>query len=421
MSNDIYTVSELNRAARQLIEQNFPLLWVSGEISNLTRAASGHLYFSLKDAQAQVRCVMFRSRAQLIPWRLENGQQVEAQALVTLFEARGDFQLNVEGLRRAGLGKLYELFLQLRDKLGREGLLDPARKRPLPRYPRRVGIVTSPQAAALADVTAALARRAKHLELIVYPTLVQGADAPAALLAALATAYARAECDVLLIVRGGGSLEDLWAFNDEAVARRIAAAPMPTVTGIGHETDTTLADLVADQRAATPTAAAELASAGWHAAAAELSALAGILQRTMQTVLETRMQALDRLTLRLIHPAQRLATGRQRLESLGLRLRAALQRRLSQQARLTPLAHRLRQAIHDRLARSQKRLSRCQGALAGLSPLATLERGYSIVRTADGTIVRAASQLISGQRIELQFCRGSASGTIESIHADCDL
>lgn len=421
MSNDIYTVSELNRAVRQLLEQNFPLLWVSGEISNLTRAASGHLYFSLKDAQAQVRCVMFRSRAQLIPWRLENGQQVEAQTLVTLYEARGDFQLNVESLRRAGIGRLYELFLQLREKLAREGLLDAARKRPLPRFPRRVGIVTSPQAAALSDVIAAFARRAKHVELIVYPTLVQGAEAPATIKAALSRAYARAECDVLLIVRGGGSLEDLWAFNDEMVARQIAAAPMPTIAGIGHETDTTIADLVADQRAATPTAAAELASAGWHAAAAELATLSESLQRAMQTALEACMQAVDRLALRLIHPQQRLAAERPRLEALGHRLRAALHRRLTQQARLTPLEHRLRQAIHDRLARSQKRLSRCQGALAGLSPLATLERGYSIVRTADGMIVRDAAQLAPGQRVELQFARGAAAGTIETIETGSDL
>lgn len=421
LSTDIFTVSELNRAARQLLEQRFPLLWVSGEISNLTRAASGHLYFTLKDSQAQVRCVMFRSRAQRIPWQLENGQQVEAQALVTLYEARGEFQLNVEAMRRAGLGRLYELFLQRREKLAREGLLDAARKRPLPRYPHRVGIVTSPQAAALSDVTAAFARRAKHVELIVYPTLVQGADAPAALMAALRKAYASAACDVLLIVRGGGSLEDLWAFNDEAIARQIAAAPMPTIAGIGHETDTTLADLVADQRAATPTAAAELASAGWHAAVSELATLSGTLRRAMQTALETRMQALDRLALRLVHPAQRLAAGRQRMEMLDHRLHAAIQRRLVQHPRLGSLEQRLRQAVNERLARRQKRLSRLQGALAALSPLATLERGYSIVRQADGAIVRDAARLTPGQRVELQFARGAAAGTIETIYTDSDL
>ncbi|WP_284155444.1 exodeoxyribonuclease VII large subunit [Sulfuricystis multivorans] len=421
MNAEILTVSELNRAARQLIERHFPLLWVSGEISNLTSAASGHLYFSLKDDRAQVRCVMFRSRAQSLPWRLENGQQVEAQALVTLYEARGEFQLNVEALRRAGLGRLYERFLQLRDKLGREGLLDASRKKPVPAYPRRVGIVTSPQAAALSDVLAAFARRARHVELIVYPTLVQGAEAPAAIVAALSTAYARAECDLLLLVRGGGSLEDLWAFNDETVARQIAAAPMPIIAGIGHETDTTIADLVADQRAATPTAAAELASAGWHAAARELATLVTTLQRTLRTALEGRMQAVDRLALRLIHPAQRLAAGRQRLESLGHRLHAAIERRLAQQSRLGSLEHRIRQAINERLSRCQKSLSRCQGALSGLSPLSTLARGYSIVRQVDGAIVRDASHLAPGERIELQFARGSASGRIETITPAGDL
>jgi exodeoxyribonuclease VII large subunit len=252
MPTDILSVTELNRQARQLLEQRFPLLWVSGEISNLTRAASGHVYFSLKDSQAQVRCVMFRSRAQILPWQLENGLQVEAQALVTLYEARGDFQLNIEAMRRAaiGMGRLYELFVRLREKLAGEGLFDAARKRELPRFPRRVGIVTSPQAAALQDVIATFARRAPHVELIIYPTLVQGAAAPAAIVAALERVTARNECDVLLIVRGGGSIEDLWAFNDEAVARAIAAIPpAPIISGIGHETDTTIADYAADRRA----------------------------------------------------------------------------------------------------------------------------------------------------------------------------
>lgn len=421
MNTGILTVSELNRLARELLEGHFPLLWVSGEISNLTRAASGHVYFSLKDAQAQVRCVMFRSRAQLLPWRLENGQQVEAQALVTLYEARGEFQLNVEGMRRAGIGRLYELFLQLRDKLAREGWFDAARKRPLPRYPRRVGIVTSPQAAALRDVIAAFARRARHVELILYPAQVQGAEAPASLVAALATAYTRAECDVLLIVRGGGSLEDLWAFNDEALARQIAAAPMPTITGIGHETDTTIADLVADLRAATPTAAAELASAGWHAAAVELEGLASAMRRAIQTSLENRMQAVDRLALRLIHPAQRLAVGRQRLEALDHRLRAAIRHYLAQRSRFEVIEQRLRRVIHARLLAWQHRLTRAQAALGSLSPLATLARGYSIVRLTDGQIVRDAARLTSGQRIAVQFARGRADACITSVHRQDDL
>ncbi|MHB1428759.1 MAG: exodeoxyribonuclease VII large subunit [Rhodocyclaceae bacterium] len=413
MTPEILTVAELNRAARRLLEQQFPLLWVAGEISNLTRAASGHVYFSLKDAQAQVRCVMFRSRAQLLPWQLDNGQQVEVQALVTLYEARGDFQLNVEGMRRAGIGRLYELFLKLREKLAAEGLFAAERKRGLPRYPKRVGIVTSPQAAALRDVIAAFRRRAPHVELIIYPTLVQGADAPAAIVAALNAAHARNECELLLVVRGGGSIEDLWAFNDEAVARTLAVSPAPTIAGIGHETDTTIVDYVADRRAATPTAAAELASAGWFEAAAEIDALEDALRRTIQSALETRMQALDRLALRLVHPAQRLAATRQRLELLAHRLQAAIQQRKAQQPRLDRLGHRLRQAMAAQCARRHQQLSRCQGALAALSPLATLERGYSIVRGPDGAIVRDAAQLAAGDDLQLQFARGKVSARVK--------
>ena len=439
MPADILTVSELNRQARLLLEQRFPLLWVSGEISNLTRAASGHVYFSLKDSQAQVRCVMFRSRAQILPWQLENGQQVEAQALITLYEARGDFQLNVEAMRRAGVGRLYELFVRLREKLAGEGLFDAARKRALPRFPRRVGIVTSPQAAALQDVIATLARRAPHVELIIYPTLVQGAAAPAAIVAALERVTARNECDVLLIVRGGGSIEDLWAFNEEAVARAIASccavSPAPTIAGIGHETDTTIADYVADRRAATPTAAAELASAGWFAATQELAELARNLRHTMQLKVEARMQAVDRLALRLIHPAQRLVASRQRLELLGRRLHAAgqltsrretlanLQLRLARarpalqpaHQHLDRLKHRLRQAITMLTAGRRDRLTRCNGALAALSPAATLQRGYSITHDAVGRIVRDAAQLAAGDQLRLQFAVGAATAVVAHV------
>lgn len=421
MNPQILTVAELNREARRLLEQQFPLLWVAGEISNLTRAASGHVYFSLKDAQAQVRCVMFRNRAQLLPWQFDNGQQVEVQALVTLYEARGDFQLNVEGMRRAGIGRLYELFLKLREKLAAAGLFAPERKRAMPRYPKRVGIVTSPQAAALRDVIAAFQRRAPHVELIIYPTLVQGAEAPTAIVAALNKAYARAECELLLVVRGGGSIEDLWAFNDEAVARKLAVSPAPTICGVGHETDTTIADYVADRRAATPTAAAELASAGWFEAAAEIDTLDDALRDAMQSALETRMQALDRLALRLVHPAQRLAAGRQRLEILARRLHAAMQQSTAQQPRLDRLNHRLRQALSAQLARRHQQLSHCRGALTALSPLATLERGYSIVRAADGTIVREAAALTVGSRIGLQFAAGTAEALVENIEPDRDL
>lgn len=411
MSTEILTVSELNRQARQVLERQFPLLWIGGEISNLVRAASGHLYFSLKDSEAQVRCAMFRSRAQLLPFQLENGQQVEVQALVTLYESRGEFQLNVEGMRRAGIGRLYERFVRLREKLSGEGLFDTARKRALPRFPRRVGIVTSPQAAALRDVIAAFARRAPHVELVVYPTLVQGADAPAAIVAALRAASDRGECDVLLLVRGGGSIEDLWGFNDETVARAIAVSSAPTISGVGHETDTTIADYVADRRAATPTAAAELASAGWYEAAAKVGTLDDALFRAIHRKIEARMQALDRLSLRLVHPAQRLATSRQRLEQLAHRLPLALQRQLQREAP-NRLAHRLQSAMVRQLSHQHDRLAHCAGALTALSPLATLERGYTIVRTHDGAIVRDATLLTPGDNVNLRFALGEASATI---------
>ncbi len=408
----VLTVAELNRAARHLLERQFPLLWVGGEISNLTRAASGHVYFSLKDDQAQVRCALFRARAQLVPWRLENGQQVEIQALVTLYEPRGEFQLSVETLRRAGLGRLYEQFLRLKEKLAKEGLFAAEKKRPIPRYPRRIGIVTSPQAAALRDVLATLRRRAPHVELILYPTLVQGAEAPAALVAALNVAYERNECDLLLLVRGGGSLEDLWAFNDEALVRQLVVSPAPTISGVGHETDTTLVDYAADLRAPTPTAAAELASAGWFAAPGRLDALADALSRTMERRMAWYAQAVDRLALRLVHPAQRLAAHRQRLMLLAQRLATALRVQSNRRAPLERLGHRLQQAMTRRLADRRAVLARHQATLAALSPLATLKRGYSIVRGPNGALVRASSQLAPHDAIEVQFASGTAQAII---------
>ena len=278
----VLSVSDLNRLARETLEARFPLLWVAGEVSNLTRAPSGHLYFTLKDEAAQVRCTMWRNRAHLLPFQLAHGMRVEARALVTLYEARGDYQLNVETLRRAGQGNLAEAFQRLKEKLAAEGLFDPGRKRPLPAYPRGIGLVTSPQAAALHDVLVCLRRRAPHLPVVLYPAPVQGDSAAPRLMEALRQAGARAGqdgIDLLLLVRGGGSLEDLWAFNDEALARAIAACPLPVVAGVGHETDFTIADFVADLRAATPTAAAELATAGFHAAARALPGLPAGLQR----------------------------------------------------------------------------------------------------------------------------------------------
>ena len=252
MTPSVLTVSALNQAVAQLLERNIPLTWVSGEISNFTRAASGHWYFTLKDQAAQVRAVMFRGRAQYAGFMPREGDKVEVRALVTLYAPRGDYQLSVEAIRRAGLGNLYEAFLQLKAQLTAEGLFDQQRKRTIPGFVRSIGIVTSPQAAALRDILTALQRRAPHIRIVLYPTPVQGEGSPQKIAQAIATASSRAECDVLLVCRGGGSIEDLWSFNEEIVARAIAACSMPVISGVGHETDFTISDFAADMRAATP-------------------------------------------------------------------------------------------------------------------------------------------------------------------------
>ena len=436
MSSQPISVTELNRLARTTLERGIALTWVLGEISNLTRAASGHLYFTLKDEGAQVRCVMFRSRAQLLPWRLENGQQVEAQALVTLYEARGDFQLNVDMLRRGGMGRLFEAFALLREKLEHEGLFDAARKRDIPRFPRAIGIVTSPQAAALRDVIAALQRRAPHVAIILYPTPVQGDGAAAQIANAIAMAGARAECEVLIVARGGGSIEDLWAFNEEIVARAIAASAIPAISGIGHETDISIADFVADQRAATPTAAAELASTGWFAAAEEIDALADELHATMHAALENRMQQVDLLSRRLLHPGARIARHRQHLGHLTTRLAAAANRTLrSGEQRLAELRLRitrarpdpapgrarlmfamqsLQNALGNSMLNRAHAINRLHASLVALNPEATLARGYSIVRDSEGHVVSSSKRLRPGDAIALRFAQGSAAGRIET-------
>lgn len=430
----VISISELNRRARAHLEREFPLLWVAGEISNLTRATSGHVYFSLKDEAAQARCVMFRSRAASIPWRLENGQQVEARALVSLYEPRGDFQLNIEALRRAGLGRLFEAFARLKSRLEAEGLFAAERKRPLPRFPSRIGIISSPGAAALRDVLATLKRRAPHLPAILYPTLVQGDSAAETIAKAITLAGKRNECSVLLLVRGGGSIEDLWAFNEEAVGRAIAASTMPVISGVGHETDTTIADYVADLRAATPTAAAELATQGWYAATGEIADLAAALERAAQYRLAREQQGLDHLSLRLVHPTTRLALARDRLALLGAQLDASMAHGLRRHrdhlnraafglGRTVPrteklggniglLAQRLGTAIREQHRRRLNRLENIAAALAHLNPEATLARGFSIVRDAGGKLVTDAASLHPGQTVSLYLAHGSAEASI---------
>ncbi|MFN9775781.1 MAG: exodeoxyribonuclease VII large subunit, partial [Burkholderiales bacterium] len=328
-ARDILTVGQLNRAVAGLLERSFPLLWVSGEISNLTRAASGHWYFSLKDAQASVRAVMFRGRNQHVAFSPANGDRVEVRAQVALYEARGDFQLNVEQMREAGAGDLYQQFLRLKARLEAEGLFDEDRKRPIPASPARIGVVTSPQAAALRDVLTTLARRAPQVPVVLYPASVQGPQAPGELVRALAAAAARAEVDVLLLVRGGGAIEDLWAFNDEGLARAIAASPIPVISGVGHETVFTIADFVADLRAPTPTGAATRAVPDRAELLATLARERHRLVQAWRRQAEQREQRLDTATRLLRPPSLQVAQRVARVEQLARRLAVVGERGLS--------------------------------------------------------------------------------------------
>ena len=430
----VIPVSLLNRMARERLESAFPLCWVAGEISNLTYAASGHVYFTLKDAQAQVRCVMYRNRAQLLGWRLANGQRIEARVLVTLYEARGDFQLNVENARQAGTGNLYEEFLRRKARLDAEGLFAPEHKRDLPAFPRRIGLITSPQAAALRDVLTTLRRRAPQVGVVLYPTPVQGAGAAREIVAALRVAGERKECDLLILCRGGGSLEDLWEFNDEALARAIRASPLPVISGLGHETDFTLADFAADCRAPTPTAAAELAAPARDTLLDTLAAQRRQLQRQWQSALQGRQQALDLLALRLVHPAEQIARQRRQLDHLAHRLGGALAQTCARRRqalgalgqrltvarpqteraarRLDALAHRLDAAGHQALDERRANLARFAAALAHLNPQAVLERGYSLVTDEHGVIVRDSRTLEPNARIAVCFRHGRAEATV---------
>ncbi|GAB1412318.1 MAG: exodeoxyribonuclease 7 large subunit [Candidatus Desulfobacillus denitrificans] len=433
-------MSALNQLVRKALESSFPLLWVNGEISNLRRPASGHVYFALKDDNAQVDCVMFRGRAQLLPFRLQDGMRIEARALVTLYEARGGFQLNIETLRHAGIGALFEAFARLRGKLESEGLFAAERKLPLPRFPRRIGIVTSLQAAALHDVLAALKRRAPHLPVVIFPTLVQGEGAAEGIAEAIGIAAGRGACDVLIVARGGGSIEDLWAFNEETVARAIDACPIPVITGIGHETDTTIADFVADCRAATPTAAAELASAGFVQAQGDLSRLIAILHTEARRHLHERMQRVDLLARRLTHPGERLARLRVETAHLATRLAGGLRQRIGASAAslqrlearlalerpdlshaqrdLNDLLARLRGGTSALLSHQEHRLQGLAASLEHLSPQAVLRRGYSLARMADGRIVRSSAQLAKGDVLHLAFGIGTANAEITDLNQD---
>ncbi|MEO8187497.1 MAG: exodeoxyribonuclease VII large subunit [Burkholderiaceae bacterium] len=434
------TVSALNRAVSGLLQRSFPLVRVRGEIANVTRAASGHWYFALKDDQAQARCVMFRARNQLLGWMPRDGDEVEVSAVVSLYEARGEFQLSVESMRRSGQGRLFEEFLRLKARLAAEGLFAGERKRSLPRVPRRVAVVTSMQAAALSDVVTALCRRAPYVGVIIYPVAVQGAGAGGQISAMLAKVSQRAAADlvdVVLLVRGGGSIEDLWAFNEEAVARAIVSCTIPVVVGVGHEGDITIADFAADLRAPTPTAAAEMVAPAAAALVATIEAQQAALSRALQRLIERSQQRIDYV--------QRLATARRapwkvlagQLEALRLRTGSALVDALTEaRGRVSSRVHRLlvarpsptgssvrvaalsaarRAAMFGQLRRDQVRVENGLAALAHLDPGQTLARGFSIVRAASGALLRDSEQVGIGQTLEIEFARGGASTRVERL------
>ncbi|MEX2151060.1 MAG: exodeoxyribonuclease VII large subunit [Steroidobacteraceae bacterium] len=430
---DIYTVGRLNREARGLLEAGLPSLWITGELSNLSRPSSGHWYFTLKDADAQVRCAMFRQRNLACRAAPRDGLQVLLRARVGLYEARGDFQLVVDHLEQAGEGELRQRYEALKLRLAGEGLFDADRKRPPPRFPRRVGVVTSATAAALRDVLHVIRRRYPAMPVLIYPVPVQGADAAREIGEMLAMADRRAEVDVLLLVRGGGSLEDLQAFNDEGLARVIAGLELPLICGVGHEIDFTIADFVADLRAPTPSAAAELAvpdAATWLAGFDALARrLAGAALRASRLRRESLARSASRLAS--LHPAQALAQRAQRLDELQTRAQSAMRRavihageRVARQAaelagrsptaRIAALTARITQAgmmlvpaLRHRLAVADGRLQAAASGLHATSPLATLARGYAVVTlAADGRVVSDGAQAPPGTEIDARLARG---------------
>ena len=431
----IFRVTELNFAIKQLLESNVPLLWVRGEISNLVKAASGHFYFSLKDDQAQVRCVMFRHKNQLLKETIGNGQQVEVLAVATLYEQRGEFQLTVEQVRPAGLGILYERFERLKQLLQSEGLLAAERKRALPAFPGGIGIITSPQAAALRDVLTTLRLRLPSVPVVLYPAPVQGTGSAEKIAAAIAAANRRAECDVLILCRGGGSIEDLWAFNEEIVARAIAASEIPIVSGVGHETDFTIADFVADERAPTPTAAAQRVAPDRHALLRSLQDQVQHLKRAQRNRLQNAMQAVDYLQRRLVHPAQQLQHRTRQLDQMQQRMRRAFAYRKQQQHwQWQSLAQRLRAASSDFARLQDKQANLAQGLVkamrAGqadrlvrinntvqhltlLDPAKVLARGYSMVQDASGGVVSDAGRVAVGEELRITFAKGWARSQVK--------
>jgi len=441
MDQEIYSVSQLNTEVGQLLEQAFPYIWVEGEISNLARPQSGHIYFTLKDSAAQVRCALFRNRALRLRFTPENGDQVRLRARIGLYAPRGEYQLIAEHMEPAGAGDLQRAFEALKAKLGAEGLFAVEHKKPLPGLVKRLGVITSPTGAAIRDVLSVLKRRFPAMSVLIYPVRVQGEGAAAEIARTIELADARDEVDALVLTRGGGSLEDLWAFNEEVVARAIFAARLPIISAIGHEVDVAISDLVADERAATPSAAAERLSPDAIALAEQLQARASRLKEGLQRGLSLRRTRIRELKQRLQsqHPGRLLQERAQRLDELEQRMKHAVQNRLTD--RRSSLAHlnrqlmslrpekrisileaaridltrRLSTQVRAHLARHQARLNETSRALDAVSPLATLHRGYAIVRRPEtGEILRETASINTGEQIEARLDRGVLIARVES-------
>lgn len=445
LSGDIYNITRLNREVRALIEGSFPLLWVQGEISNLARPASGHIYFSLKDQHSQVRCAMFKTRFRSIKFAPENGMEILARANVSLYEGRGEFQLIMEHMEPAGAGALQRAFEELKQRLQKEGLFDQAHKQGVPAFPSSIAVITSPSGAAIRDILHVLNRRYPLARVIIYPVPVQGESAAEKIAAALQLAEQRQECDVIILARGGGSLEDLWSFNEEIVARAIYQVTIPVVTGIGHEIDFTIADFVADQRAPTPSAAAELVSPNTTELQNNLSQHIFTLSRNIQRSMERVSQTLRQLQKRLPHPVRQLRNISQGLDEFSLRMQRAvkgffahkrtellqlsgeinqfnpLQRLGLNRGKCQFLGEQLQNSLSRKLEITHTRLQHTSHALHTLSPLATLERGYAIITLADtNNIVRDSRQLNEGDTINTQLAKGRLQSLVQKIIPDSE-
>ncbi|MCP1772939.1 exodeoxyribonuclease VII large subunit [Neisseria perflava] len=437
------SVSELNALAKNLLEDHLSGLWVAGEVSNLTRAASGHYYFSLKDSRAQVRCAMFKGTASRLAAPLKEGDHIEVSGRISIYEARGEFQITVNEVRLMGLGRLYEAYERLKAQLQAEGVFAAERKRPLPERPRAIGIVTSLAAAALRDVVTTLRRRAPEIPVIVYPTPVQGAGSELQIAQAIQTASARNEADVLIVCRGGGSIEDLWAFNEAPVVRAIEHCAMPVVSGVGHETDFTLADFVADVRAPTPTGAAELVSPNRMETLAKLSQAQGRLKEVLQQRYYDASQRVDWLARQIRHPRQKLGEQRVYLQTLNQNLRFAMQQnrrfhaqRLEQQQQalqhlrpdisqakreVAQFQTALAQSFQNLLQQRRHTLEKQTALLEAVSPQQILQRGFAVVKNTRGQVVRSAAALKQGQKLSITFADGETDVRITREQAQADL